>query len=135
LVLCCKVASRAFFQYTDKIAALVAELDHAKVQLEAAEERDFQKGIAVMKLEDALAKSSADFTSSASMHARDMAAANDAISRAQNQIVALQEQLDAAAGHAEVLSSELAAAAEAQQMSATQVMRSGAALVAVPGLT
>jgi hypothetical protein len=117
-------------QYTDKIAALVAELEHAKVQLEAAEERDFQKGIAVMKLEDALAKSSAEVTSSASMHSRDMAAANDSISRAQDQILALQEQLDAAAGRAEALSSELAAATEAQQMSVTQVMQSHTTLVA-----
>jgi exonuclease VII small subunit len=108
-------------QFTDKITALVAELENAKAQLEAAEERDFQKGIAVMKLEEALAKSNADVVSSANMHAKDMAAATESYSRAQNQILALQEQLDAAAGRIEALSNELATAAEAQQMSAAQV--------------
>lgn len=60
----------ALLQFTDKIAALVAELEHSKAQLEAAEERDFQKGITLMKLEEALAKSNADMTSSTSMHSR-----------------------------------------------------------------
>jgi hypothetical protein len=108
-------------QFTDRISALVAELEQARVQLEAAEERDFQKGIAVMKLEEALAKSSADVTSSANMHARDMAAASESLSRAHDQISVLQEQLDVAASRIETLSNELASAAEAQQMSATQV--------------
>ena len=108
-------------QFTDKIAALVAELEHSKAQLEAAEERDFQKGITLMKLEEALAKSNADMTSSTSMHARDMAAASESLSRAQDNMSLLQEQLDIACARIESLSSELAASSEAQQLSATQV--------------
>ena len=108
-------------QFTDKIAALVAELEHSKAQLEAAEERDFQKGITLMKLEEALAKSNADMTSSTSMHSRDMAAASEALSRAQDNMSLLQEQLDAASARIECLSSELAASSEVQQLSATQV--------------
>jgi hypothetical protein len=108
-------------QFTDKIAALVAELEHSKAQLEAAEERDFQKGITVMKLEEALAKSNADMTSSTNMHARDMAAATDSIARAQESMSRLQEQVDAATARIESLNSDLASATEAQQLSATQV--------------
>jgi chromosome segregation ATPase len=108
-------------QFTDKIAALVAELEHSKAQLEAAEERDFQKGITLMKLEEALAKSNADMASSTGMHARDMTAASESLSRAQDNISLLQEQLDIACARIESLSSELAAASEAQQLSATQV--------------
>ena len=114
----------ACLQFTDKIAALVAELEQAKAQLEAVEERDFQKGITVMKLEESLAKSAADLVSSSNMHIRDMAAANDSIARSQQQILQLQEQLDAAAARIEATSSELASSIEAQQLSSTQV-RSG----------
>jgi predicted RNA-binding Zn ribbon-like protein len=57
-------------QFTDKIAALVAELKQAKAQLDAVEERDFQKGITVIKLEESLAKSAADLVSSSNMHRR-----------------------------------------------------------------
>jgi len=74
-----------------------------------------------MKLEETLAKSAADLASSCSMHSRDISAATDSIARSQLQITQLQEQLDAAAARAEALGSEVAAAAEAQQLSATQV--------------
>ena len=111
----------ACLQFTDKIAALVAELEQAKAQLEAVEERDFQKGITVMKLEESLAKSAADLISSSNMHIRDMAAANDSIARSQQQISQLQEQLDAAAARIEATRSELASSIEAQQLSSTQV--------------
>lgn len=115
-------------QFTDKIAALVAELEQTKAQLEAVEEKDFQKGMTVMKLEDALAKSNAEIASSANMHARDISAANASVTRAQEQIALLQEQLDTSNAHIESLSSELASATESQQMSATQV----SAVVFVP---
>ena len=115
------VAHSLSLQFTDKIAALVAELEQTKAQLEAVEEKDFQKGMAVMKLEDALAKSNAEITSSANMHARDISAANASIARAQEQITQLQEQLDTSTARIESLSSELASATESQQLSATQV--------------
>ncbi len=117
----CERAHSCKLQFTDKIAALVAELEQAKAQLEAAEERDFQKGMSVMKLEDALAKSNADMTSSVNMHARDMSAAADSIAHAQERIAQLQEQLDASAARIESLGSEVMCATEAQQLSATQV--------------
>ncbi len=115
------VAHSLSLQFTDKIAALVAELEQTKAQLEAVEEKDFQKGMVVMKLEDALAKSNAEITSSANMHARDISAANASIARAQEQITQLQEQLDTSTARIESLSSELASATESQQLSATQV--------------
>ena len=106
------VAHSLSLQFTDKIAALVAELEQTKAQLEAVEEKDFQKGMVVMKLEDALAKSNAEITSSANMHARDISAANASIARAQEQITQLQEQLDTSTARIESLSSELASATE-----------------------
>jgi predicted nucleic acid-binding Zn-ribbon protein len=114
------------WQFADKIAALVAELDQTKAQLEAVEEKDFQKGISLMKLEEALAKSNAEITSNASMHSRDMAEANHRIICAQEQSTQLQQQLDSASVRIESLSSELASATEAQQLSATQASNSSA---------
>ena len=81
-----------------------------------------------MKLEDALAKSSADLSSSANMHERDMRAASDSIASAHEQIAKLQEQLDASAARVESLGSELASVSEAQQLSATQVRDHAAAI-------
>jgi hypothetical protein len=74
-----------------------------------------------MKLEDALAKTSADLASSANMHARDMRAANDSIASAQEQVARLQEQLDASTARVESLGGELATVSEEQQLSTTQV--------------